>query len=275
MTRSITSKSNAQFRETLALQNRRGRKKAGQFLIDGSREVKRAIDCGFELHAIYVCQASSNRESAASSSVHDLHVVTQWAGSRNLLWHLDQELMSKLSYGQRESDCVAVAVPKAVRLSDIPFSPAPLFVVLDNVEKPGNVGAVFRSADAAGAGAVFLTGQPADVFNPNAIRASAGTVFSMPSVAIDAVELCEFLATGGVKIATARVDGSLPYWDLTLNEPVAIVLGNEADGLPASWDSLSDQSFHIPMAGIADSLNVSVTSSLVLFEAKRQRLQAL
>ncbi|MEO5966079.1 MAG: TrmH family RNA methyltransferase, partial [Candidatus Limnocylindrales bacterium] len=149
-----------------------------------------------------------------------------------------------------------------------------LVVVLEGVEKPGNLGAVLRSADAAGADAVIAADPRTDLDNPNAIRASLGTLFSMPAAAGTSAEVRALLDRTGMTILAARVGADRAYTDVDLRGPVALVLGSEADGLTAAWDGDGIIAVALPMLGIADSLNVSVTAAVLLYEARRQRGRA-
>jgi TrmH family RNA methyltransferase len=148
---------------------------------------------------------------------------------------------------------------------------APLIAVLEGVEKPGNVGAVLRSADAAGVSAVILADGRTDLYNPNAIRASSGTIFSMPVCEATSSDVLAWLRERGFRIAAARVDGSVPYTKVDYRGPTAIVLGSEATGLSPIWSGNDIQAVRLPMLGAADSLNVSVTAAVLFYEALRQR----
>jgi TrmH family RNA methyltransferase len=146
-----------------------------------------------------------------------------------------------------------------------------LVIVLEGVEKPGNVGAVLRSADGAGADALIAADPRTDLFNPNVIRASAGTVFSLPLAAASSRATLDWLRDRGMRIVAARVDAADIYTDADLSGPLAIVLGAEAEGLSEAWSGPDVQAVRLPMLGIADSLNVSVSAAILLYEARRQR----
>jgi TrmH family RNA methyltransferase len=156
-------------------------------------------------------------------------------------------------------------------LGDLQLPPDPLLVVVEGVEKPGNVGAILRSADAAGASAVIAADPRTDVFNPNAIRASIGTIFALPVVAATADEARTWLRDRGIGPVAAVVEADTPYTSVDLTGPTAIVLGSEANGLTDAWRGDDVRAVHLPMAGVADSLNVSVATAILLFEAVRQR----
>jgi TrmH family RNA methyltransferase len=159
------------------------------------------------------------------------------------------------------------------RLADLELPPDPLVVVTEDVEKPGNVGAILRSADAVGAAAVIAVGGT-DLFNPNVIRASIGTVFSVPVAGATAGEVVPWLRARGLRVVASRVDASTLHVDADLRGPVAIVLGNEAEGLSDVWNGPDVEAVRLPMAGAADSLNVSAAAAVLLYEAWRQRRPA-
>jgi TrmH family RNA methyltransferase len=149
--------------------------------------------------------------------------------------------------------------------------PDPLVVVVEAVEKPGNLGAILRTADGAGADAVIAADARTDLFNPNAIRASLGTIFALPVAAGPSSEVLEQLAARGVRLVAARVDTEGTYMDADFRGPLALVLGSEAEGLGSAWDDPRVEPVRIPMRGAADSLNVSVAAAVLLYEAVRQR----
>ncbi len=147
----------------------------------------------------------------------------------------------------------------------------PLVIVLEGVEKPGNLGAVLRSADGAGADAVIVADPRTDLFNPNAVRASLGSIFTVPLAAGSSTEVRNHLAAAGLRVVAARVDGAITYTEVDLRGPLAIVLGSEADGLTGAWADEGVVAVRLPMLGVADSLNVSIAAAVLLYEARRQR----
>lgn len=156
-------------------------------------------------------------------------------------------------------------------LGDLALSDHPLLVVLESVEKPGNLGAVLRSADAAGADAVIVCDPLTDLYNPNLIRSSTGAIFSVPCVACTSEECIQFLKDQDIRILTAQLQDSRLYYDTDMTQGTAIVMGTEATGLTDVWRKAADAHIRIPMLGILDSLNVSVSAAVLLFEAVRQR----
>jgi len=180
-------------------------------------------------------------------------------------------VFAKLAFGERAEGLVAVVRTPSMSLDTVVLPTEPLVVVIEGVEKPGNVGAVLRSADGAGVSAVVAASPRTDLFNPNAIRASAGTVFTVPLAAADTPDVLAWLRTGGLRIVATRVDAGRLYTEVDLTGPVALVLGAEADGLTDAWTADDIETVRLPMLGVADSLNVSVTAAILAYEARRQR----
>ena len=168
---------------------------------------------------------------------------------------------------------VAVMRMRDTRLEDLKTGDSPLLLVLESVEKPGNLGAVLRSADASGVDAVLLCDPLTDIYNPNVIRASLGAFFSVPSVCCSSGEACAWLKSHGISILTAQLQDSRLYYDCDMVRPTAIVLGTEDKGLSTFWRERADAHIRIPMTGTMDSLNVSVSAAILAFEAVRQRQQ--
>jgi TrmH family RNA methyltransferase len=187
---------------------------------------------------------------------------------------LSREAFSRLAYGDRLDGVVAVAETPIRTLADLRLPPEPLIGVIEGVEKPGNLGAVLRTADGAGVDAVIVAESATDLFNPNIIRASLGTVFAVPVVVASSGDVLAWLQERGIAIIAARVDGSVDYAAADYRGAVAIALGSEARGLSDAWAVLARDSVHVPMMGVADSLNVSVTAAVLFYEALRQRRPA-
>jgi len=184
---------------------------------------------------------------------------------------LSEPLLSRLGYGERNEGCVAVFETPARELASIHLPPNPLLVVLDQLEKPGNIGAVLRSADAAGVDAVILVDCYPDLFNPNTIRSSSGTVFSISLAATNLATAHVWLEQQEIQVFALRVGGSRSLWDCDFRGPTALLVGSESAGLGDRWSARQMQSTMIPMRGKADSLNASVASAVCFFEAVRQR----
>jgi TrmH family RNA methyltransferase len=261
----ITSVANPRVRHAGRLRNGRYRRGAGQFLVDGTRELQRAVDAGLPLQELFISEKALQGLDAADRARSDLVAHARQAGC---LTGVADRVFAKLCFGDRNEGLVGRFVTPDRSLEQLPLPSNPLIVVLDQLEKPGNIGAVLRSADAAGVDAVICAEPVGDLFNPNLIRASLGTVFALPLAAAPRKVVQDWLQTHQIRSLAARVEASGPLWETNLRGPLALILGTEAEGLDASW---SGPGIHIPMAGIADSLNVSVTAALLMFEAQRQR----
>jgi RNA methyltransferase, TrmH family len=260
----LTSTSNPRVAAALALRDRRGRDRAGLTLVDGAREVRRAIDAGVEVVEAFVCEpllagpdarAALDRLRSGPAAVH----------------RTNEHVFGRLAFGQRAEGVVAVVRIPALELADLVLPADPLVLVLEAVEKPGNLGAALRSADGAGVDAVVAASPRTDLFNPNAIRASAGTVFAVPVAAGPTSTVIDWLRDREIRIVAARVGAEHTYSDADLTGAVAIALGAETDGLTDAWTADDIEAIRLPMLGVADSLNVSVTAAVLAYEARRQR----
>jgi RNA methyltransferase, TrmH family len=259
----ITSTRNPRVKAALDLRDRRGREQTGTTIVDGTREIARAITGGARVTELFV---------AAEQLRGDAPVVMDRArASGARITAVAGTVIDRLAYGERSDGLVAIVGIPDTRLDAIALPDDPLVVVLEAVEKPGNLGAVLRSADGAGADAVIAADPRTDLFNPNAIRASLGTIFTVPVAAGPSRHVHDRLADAGIRILAARVDGSVPYTDVDLTGPVALVLGSEAGGLTDAWTGGDVTAVRLPMLGIADSLNVSIAAAVLLYEARRQR----
>ena len=187
------------------------------------------------------------------------------------LFEVTRPVFERLAFGDRSDGLVAVAETPSLALERLEVPPGAVIAVLEAVEKPGNAGAVMRSADAAGVAAVIAADARTDLFNPNAIRASLGTIFALPVAAASGTETVAWLRRRGDRIHAARVDGSVPYTSADFRGGVALVLGSEAGGLSEVWSGDDITNVSLPMLGIADSLNVSATAAVLFYEALRQR----
>ncbi len=260
----ITSLQNPRIKAALRLRSGRHRRKQGRFLIDGLREIGRAIQAGIRLIEGFLCPPKVDTPQLQK-------VLELWAATGTPLWQVSPPVMEKLAYGQRQEGLVAVAEIPSRRLEELVLPDRPVVAVLEGVEKPGNIGAVLRSADAAGVSAVLLADCPGDLWNPNCIRASLGCVFTVPIAVSSSAEVLAWLRRQGIRIYAARVDGSILYTDADLRPPAAILLGSEAEGLSSVWTGPDIQAIRIPMCGQADSLNVSTAAAVLFYESLRQR----
>ena len=260
----LTSFANPRVKAATALRDRRERDRAGLTLVDGAREVRRALDAGIEVVEAFVCEPllAGPDARAALDALRPRGVAIQ---------PTSESVFAKLAFGERAEGILAVVRIPSTALADLALPDDPLIVVIEGVEKPGNVGAVLRSADGAGADAVVAASPRTDLFNPNAIRASAGTIFTVPTAAAATPDVLAWLRDSGVRIVAARVGAGRPYTETGLTGPLAIVLGAEADGLTDAWTADGIEAVNLPMLGVADSLNVSISAAILLYEARRQR----
>ena len=260
----LTSFANPRVKAATALRDRRERDRTGLTLVDGAREVRRALDAGVDVVEAFVCEPllAGPDARAAFDLLRDRDVPVQATS---------EAVFAKLAFGERAEGLLVVVRIPSTALADIALPGDPLVAVIEGVEKPGNVGAVLRSADGAGADAVVAASPRTDLFNPNAIRASAGTMFTVPTGAAPTPEVLAWLRDRGLRIVAARVGAGRPYTEADLTGPLAIVLGAEADGLSDAWSADGIEAINLPMLGVADSLNVSISAAILLYEARRQR----
>jgi TrmH family RNA methyltransferase len=244
------------------LRDRRSRQKHDLTVIDGLREINRAIKSNVQITQAFILDTQQDALRDTSLQLAD-------AGAEILI--VTNRVFEKLAFGNRCEGVVATAKPPHRSLVDLPASGDAVIGVIESVEKPGNVGAIIRSADAAGVDGLIVANPGTDLFNPNAIRASLGTIFSMPICVTTSADAKSWLADSGTNIFVARVDGALDYTQVVLRGRIAIVLGSEADGVSPVWRDASIRGIKLPMHGLADSLNVSVTAAILFYEALRQR----
>jgi len=262
--RRITSTANPRLRAALRLRGRRERDRQGLTLIDGVRETARALSGGARLREAFYAQAHCEEQECRA-------VLEQLREAGVPVVELGQEAFARLAYGDRLDGIVAVAETPLRQLRDLWLPAEPLVAVIEGVEKPGNLGAILRTADGAGLDAVIVAETSTDLFNPNVIRASMGTIFSVPVSVASTGDVLTWLRERGIAIVAARVGGSVDYSQADYTGPVAIALGSEARGLSDAWAELALASVHVPMLGVADSLNVSATAAVLFYEALRQR----
>jgi RNA methyltransferase, TrmH family len=260
----LTSTANPRVAAAAELRDRRGRDRAGLTLIDGAREVRRALDANVEVIEAFVCEPLLAGP--------DARTALDRLGARGVPVHATSErVLAKIAFGERAEGLVAVARIPSLALDRLVLPADPLIVVVEAVEKPGNLGAVLRSADGGGVDAVIAASPRTDLFNPNAIRASAGTLFSVPLAADDTPAVIAWLYDRGIRTVATRIEAPTPYTDADLTGPIAIALGAETDGLTEAWSGPGVEPVSLPMSGVADSLNVSVTAAILVYEARRQR----
>ncbi|MDP8905548.1 MAG: RNA methyltransferase [Chloroflexota bacterium] len=262
--RQITSTSNPRLRAALRLRGRRARDGTGLTLIDGARETARALAGGARLREAFVSTEHCADDDCRAT-------LEQLRSAGVATWEVAPEAFARLAYGDRLDGIVTVAEVPLVRLADLTLPAEPLVSVIEGVEKPGNLGAILRTADGSGVSAVVVAEPSTDLLNPNVIRASLGTIFAVPVAVASTGEVIDWLREHGLRIVAARVEASVDYANADYRGPVAIALGSEARGLSDAWAELADVSVRIPMLGVGDSLNVSATAAILFYEALRQR----
>jgi len=261
----IESPTNPRIRAAAGLRERRERDRSGLTLVDGLRESIRALEAGVATELALICPPLLDGDGA--EQIRDL---LRQRGVETV--EVSERAFSRVAFGDRNDGVVLVVRAPTTDLAAIRFHEGedPLVVVTEDIEKPGNLGAILRSADGAGASAVVAVGGT-DLFNPNVIRASTGTVFSVPIAAAPPDAVLHWLREHGLRIVAAKVDAAHLHTDADLTGPLAIVLGNEASGLSDAWAAPDVESLRLPMLGVADSLNVSAAGAVLLYEARRQR----
>lgn len=259
-TEKITSARNERIRQVLELQEKsRTRRALGLFVVEGRRELEHCLEAGYEIDSVFWCPEI-------------LPELPQELIGRDVpVSELTAELYGRIAYRGGTEGLVARVKSRPHTLDDLALKENPLIVVLESVEKPGNLGAVFRSADAAGADAVIICDPLTDLYNPNLIRSSIGGVFTVQSAVCDSASAISWLKARGMKILTAQLQDSSWYYDVDMKGGTAIVIGTEATGLTEQWREAADAHIRIPMLGALDSLNASVSAAILLFEAVRQR----
>lgn len=260
----ITSRQNERVKAVLKLRNSRHRAEQGRFVIDGARASVRAVEAGIEIVEAFLCEPLIDTPES-----HQAAELLREASAP--VSTVTPEVYAKLAFGDNHDGLVAVAVTPQRKLTQLPLGERPLIAVLEGLEKPGNVGAILRSADAAGVDATIVADGVCDLFNPNTIRASMGTVFAGNVCAASVEETLTQLQAWNLPIVAARPDADRLYTDIDYRAGAAIVLGSEAQGLSKSWQGGEVQAVRLPMHGIADSLNVSATAAILFYEALRQR----
>lgn len=257
----ITSVQNPKIKEAVKLRERRERDSLGLFLIEGYRELLRAKEGGIVFKQFFYCPSLflGENEQALIDSIDAAHFICS------------EPVFRKLSYRDRPDGLLAVAEQRHLTLDDLPKVEKPLYVIAEAIEKPGNLGTILRSCDAVGATALIVCDRCTDVHNPNVVRASVGTLFTIPVVEAEGKEVLSWLKGRGIHILAATPHAQAFYTDLDLNCPLAIAVGTEQYGLSDLWMQEADLQVKLPMRGRADSLNVATATTVLLYEALRQR----
>lgn len=264
MTELITSSQNPRVKQALRLRKRRERDATQRFLIEGYRELLRALAGKQALEILFVC-----KKLFLGSNEQKLIDDARSRGAQVL--ECSESVFEKLSYRDRPDGLLATAPIQSRTLTELTLSPTPLVLVAEAIEKPGNLGTILRSADAAGADAVIVCDRCTDVYNPNVVRASTGTLFTQPVVQCSSEECVSWLRKHKIRIAAATPHATQSYTSAPMSGSLAIAVGTEQLGLSDLWMQQADLQVRIPMYGEADSLNVATATTLMLFEARRQQ----
>ena len=263
----ITSVQNARIKHVVALQQKSSlRREEGLFVVEGQREIEHCIEGGYEVVEVF-------------KRSQEIGIRSQESGVRREVEYIvTPQVYEKMAYRGSTEGIIGVVKSKGHSLSSLLIPPSsflekdnPLVVVLESVEKPGNLGAILRSADAANVDAVIVCDPLTDLYNPNLIRASIGAIFTVPTAVCTSQECIDFLKERNIKILTAQLQDSYEYYDYDMRQATAIVMGTESTGLTQQWREAADAHIRIPMLGRLDSLNVSVSAAILMFEAVRQR----
>ncbi len=258
----ITSLQNSKVKETVKLRERRIRERSGLFIIEGYRELKRALDAGRQIQTLFYCPEffwGANENALRDQCKAALHLRCAPA------------VFSKISYRDRPDGLLAVAPQMHLNLSDLRLKECPFLVIAESIEKPGNLGTILRSCDATGVDAVIVCDPTTDIHNPNVVRSSIGTLFTLPVLEANSEETLLFLKQQGIAVIAATPHATLDFTQADFKIPLAVVIGTEQYGLTEKWMHRADLAVRIPMVGVVDSLNVASATTLLLYEVLRQR----
>jgi len=256
----ITSVHNPKIKSLLALEKPRERRKQCLFIIEGTKEIGLAIQAGYKIGNIFYCEQLISRQQLGNLA------------DDKLVIPVSKEVFDKIAVRENSGGAIAVAEMKMHRLEDLKLSANPLLLIVESVEKPGNLGAILRTADAAGVSGVISCDPQTDFYNPNVVRSSIGCVFTQPIASATSEETIAWLKKNKINIFCAYLNSSKPYHKIDFTQPSAIVMGTESTGLSDVWIKSADANIIIPMFGKIDSMNVSTSAAVLVFEAVRQRI---
>lgn len=259
----ITSAQNQRIKNFVHLQKARERKAQNVFVVEGEKEYCRAIEYNYQFTAIFVCFDVIPESQ--------FQILSSGVNSDAEVFPVSKEVFEKIAYREGSGGMIALARPKSHRLEDLKLKEKPLLLVLEAVEKPGNLGALLRTADAAGIDAVVVCDPQTDIYNPNVVRSSIGCLFSVPLAVCTSAEAITWMKSENIAIYCTYLKAAVPYTEVDFRKASAIVMGTEADGITDQWVEAASQNIIIPMRGSADSMNVSTSAAVVVFEACRQR----
>lgn len=261
----LSSLQNPRIKQLIHLRDRSERDKTGKFLIEGYRELLRAVDAGRIIEVLFICPAlflGSNEDK----------LISQIKKQGAEIISCSEQVFHKISYRDRPDGLIGLAPQKHLSLQHLePLRDSPFLVIAEAIEKPGNLGTILRSSDAVGAHGLILCDRCTDIHNPNVVRASVGTLFTLPVVEAGGKETLEWLKKNHISILAATPSAEKEYTEVDMTGPVAIAVGTEQLGLSKLWMDQADLQVRIPMCGVADSLNVAMATTLLLYEVLRQR----
>jgi TrmH family RNA methyltransferase len=260
----ITSAQNQRIKNILLLSTKARERKTQQlFVIEGAREIRLALAGNYAFESVYICPELFEKAN-------DPGIIRAIPGG--IFFEVNKAVFQKIAYRENSDGILALAKHRSLLLKDLNIpSENPFLIVLESVEKPGNLGGIIRTADAAKAGAVVVCNPLTDVYNPNVIRSSVGCLFTVPVAVCSNEEAADFLKNNRIRSFAAELTAAQGYQDTDFTKPSAIIMGTEADGLSDFWLNRADRRIKIPMRGVIDSLNVSVSTAILTFEAMRQR----
>ena len=268
----IESLTNRKVKNIVSLRNRSQRIESGLTIVEGVREITRLLESGISLKELYVSQGFRGCHIPATSSRNVSWDLIKEFTKRNVpVYETSKSVFSKISYGNKTEGVLALCAPKVKELSSLPLKKHPFFVVIESVEKPGNLGAILRTCDGAGVDGIIICEGKTDIYNPNVIRSSLGAVFSLNIAVASNEEAFQFFKKNKVNVCAALLDAKNIYTNEELKKGVAVVVGSEQNGLSEFWSQNADCKIRIPMKGKVDSLNVSAATAIVLYEIIRQR----
>lgn len=261
----IQSRNNEQIKNLVKLRERKHRDRQERFLVEGLRELSHALEAGYTIETLYYCPEHFPSEA------HSEFIRSRRVSESPALIRLSTEAFEKAGFREGPDGIIAVGQQQSHTLTELNLPSNPLLLVLEGIEKPGNLGAILRSADGAGADAIILVDCVLDLYNPNAIRSSQGLLFALPLVTAEREPLRQWLADHTIQTCATTPAATRLHWDCDFTQASALLLGSEHSGLSDFWLQNADLSIRIPMAGQADSLNVAATAAVCLYEARRQR----
>lgn len=261
----ISSLQNTKIKDIVKLRDRKARDESSLFLIEGYREIRRAVDAKWPIEMLFYCPSFFLGKNEP--------ILLKDA--RAELIECSEEVFQKIAYRDRPDGLLALAPQKSLQLADLQLPQHPFLLIAESIEKPGNLGTMLRSADAAGVHAVIVADPTTDIYNPNVVRSSVGTLFTLPVLSASNQDIFSFLQTHKINIVAATPHAEKEYTQQDLKPPVAIVVGTEQYGLSETWLNQATLKVRIPMYGIADSLNVASAATLLLYEVVRQHQYSL